>query len=212
MPPGVRGLGLRPVDLVRGEGGWSARIVGKGRKPGQVALSPSLVANLQAYAYQLDLPRDARLFPVSRMRVHQVVSDAFQAAGIAKPDHVGAVHVLRHSGAIARLEQTGNPKALQDHLRHADARMTLRYRVEYERPATMPQKVLEKLAPYRRAAEVGVNVRVVFVCETRAAEKLFQDLGEGVQLLTSTLGDVIEGPVIGPETVWRHRGGGVALY
>ena len=120
-------LGLRPVDLVRGEGGWSARIVGKGRKPGQVALSPSLVANLQAYAYQLDLPRDARLFPVSRMRVHQVVSDAFQAAGIAKPDHVGAVHVLRHSGAIARLEQTGNPKALQDHLRHADARMTLRY-------------------------------------------------------------------------------------
>ena len=77
-------------------------------------------------AYQLDLPRDARLFPVSRMRVHQVVSDAFQAAGIAKPDHVGAVHVLRHSGAIARLEQTGNPKALQDHLRHADARMTLR--------------------------------------------------------------------------------------
>ena len=36
-------LGLRPVDLVRGEGGWSARIVGKGRKAGQVALSPSLV-------------------------------------------------------------------------------------------------------------------------------------------------------------------------
>ena len=47
---------LRPVDLVRGEGGWSARIVGKSRKPGQVALSPSLVTNLQTYAYQLDLP------------------------------------------------------------------------------------------------------------------------------------------------------------
>ena len=56
-----------------------------------------------------------------------MVSDAFEAAGVAKPAHVGAVHVLRHSGAIARLEQTGNPKALQDHLRHADARMTLRY-------------------------------------------------------------------------------------
>ena len=57
--------------------------------------------------------------------VHQVVfSDAFDAVGIAK--HVGAVHVLRDSAAIARLEQTGNPKALQDHLRHADARMTLR--------------------------------------------------------------------------------------
>ena len=34
---------------------------------------------------------------------------------------------LRHSGAIARLEATGNPKALQDQLRHFSARMTLRY-------------------------------------------------------------------------------------
>ena len=120
-------LGLRPVDLVRGDGGWSARIVGKGHKVGQVALSSSLVAQLHAYAYQLELARDAAFFPVTRVRVHQIVSDAFDASGIAKPDHVGAVHVLRHSGAIARLEQTGNPKALQDQLRHTDARMTMRY-------------------------------------------------------------------------------------
>ena len=55
------------------------------------------------------------------------MQEAFEKAGIATPEHVGAVHVLRHSGAIARLEQTGNPKALQDQLRHQDARMTLRY-------------------------------------------------------------------------------------
>ena len=30
-------------------------------------------------------------------------------------------------GALARLAQTGNPKALQDQLRHVDARMTIRY-------------------------------------------------------------------------------------
>ena len=48
-------------------------------------------------------------------------------AGVEKLPGVGAVHVLRHSGAIARLEQNGNPKALQDQLRHADARMTLLY-------------------------------------------------------------------------------------
>jgi integrase len=40
---------------------------------------------------------------------------------------VGTVHVLRHSGAIARLAATGNPKAVQDQLRHKEARMTLRY-------------------------------------------------------------------------------------
>ena len=35
--------------------------------------------------------------------------------------------MLRHSGSIARMEATGNPKAPQDHLRHQPARMTLRY-------------------------------------------------------------------------------------
>ncbi len=64
---------------------------------------------------------------MSRVRVHQIVKEAFQTGGVAKPEHVGAVHVLRHSGAIARLEENGNPKALQDQLRHQDAKMTLRY-------------------------------------------------------------------------------------
>ena len=89
--------------------------------------SRNLCGRKVTYAYQLELPRDAAFFPVTRVRVHQIVSDAFDASGIAKPDHVGAVHVLRHSGAIARLEQAGNPKALQDQLRHTDARMTMRY-------------------------------------------------------------------------------------
>ncbi len=98
-------LGLRPVDLVRGDGGWSARIVGKGGKAGQVALSSSLVAQLHAHAYQLELPRDAAFFPVTRVRVHQIVSDALGASGIGKPDHVGlsygqAVHRGHHSSKV----------------------------------------------------------------------------------------------------------------
>jgi integrase/recombinase XerD len=36
-------------------------------------------------------------------------------------------HLLRHSGAIARLNRTGNPKSLQIHLGHADMKMTTRY-------------------------------------------------------------------------------------
>ena len=120
-------LQLRPLDLVQSEIGWAARVVGKGRKSGMVALSNSLVGQLHAYAYRLALSMDDRFFPVSRGRVHQIVTEAADSAGISIPDHVGAVHVLRHSGAIARLEQNGNPKALQDHLRHSSARMTLRY-------------------------------------------------------------------------------------
>ena len=120
-------LGLRPVDLRRSGHGWSAWVVGKGAKRGEVSVSASLVARLQAYAYQKELPRDGRFFPVTRIWAHQIVQRAFEVAGIEKPPGVGAVHVLRHSGAIARLEQTGNPKALQDQLRHADARMTLLY-------------------------------------------------------------------------------------
>lgn len=85
------------------------------------------MANLQSYAYRAELSPDLPFFPISRARVHQVMKEAFDAAGIVKPEHVGAVHVLRHSGAIARLEQTGNPKALQDQLRHQDTRITLKY-------------------------------------------------------------------------------------
>ena len=119
---------LRPQDLIRtSAGGWVATVTGKGNKTAQVALSPSLVANLQSFAYRGQLPPDRPFFPISRVRVHQIMQEAFETSAIAKPEHVGAVHVLRHSGAIARLEQTGNPKALQDQLRHQDARMTLKY-------------------------------------------------------------------------------------
>ena len=120
-------LRLRPLDLVRSESGWAAQITGKGSKRGMVALSPSLIAQLHQYAYGWVLQRDARFWPITRGRVHQIVTEAAGRAGIVIPEGVGAVHVLRHSGAIARLEATGNPKAVQDHLRHQSARMTLRY-------------------------------------------------------------------------------------
>ena len=120
-------LGLRPVDLRQSGTGWSAWVTGKGGKRGEVALSTSLIAQLQAFAYQTDLAKDRRFFPITRGRAHQIVQQAFELAGVDKPPHVGAVHVLRHSGAIARLEETGNPKALQDQLRHTDVRMTMTY-------------------------------------------------------------------------------------
>lgn len=120
-------ISLSPNRLVQTPEGWLARIVGKGSQVREVAVSPSLAARLQSYAYRMGIKPDEALFPVSTTRVWQIVDRAFKTTGIRKPDHVGTVHVIRHSGAIARLEETGDPKALQDHLGHKQARMTLRY-------------------------------------------------------------------------------------
>ena len=120
-------LGVRPKDMVQNNNGWSVRIMGKGRKPGEAAISSSLAAMLQSYAYRYNISPEHKMFPVTPARAWQVVDRAFTLSGIVKPEHVGTVHVLRHSGALARLAATGNPKALQDQLRHTDAKMTLRY-------------------------------------------------------------------------------------
>ena len=120
-------LQITPMSLHQSEGGWATWIIGKGGKRPEVGISASLAAQLQAYAYRHDVPPDARIFPIDRSRVFRIVDRAFKTAGIPKPPGVGTVHVLRHSGAIELLKATGNPKAVQDHLRHADARMTIKY-------------------------------------------------------------------------------------
>jgi integrase len=120
-------VSLTPQSLTQTPYGWVARIKGKGNEVAEVAISPSLAGRLLSVAYRQGIKPDEKIFPVSTTRVWQIVDRAFDAAGIRKPDHVGTVYVLRHSGAIARLAATGNPKAVQDQLRHKEARMTLRY-------------------------------------------------------------------------------------
>lgn len=120
-------ISIRPQDIVQSTDGWQIRVTGKGSKYSAVAVSASLVAQLQAYAYREMIPPDTNIFSINRTRVFQIIQKAMEDAGIVKPEHVGAVHVLRHSGALERLRRTGNPKAVQDQLRHASAAMTLRY-------------------------------------------------------------------------------------
>lgn len=124
-------LSVRPMDIQEDPAGWTVRILGKGNKPREVAVSPSIAAELQSYCYRKAINRDDRIFPVSRSQVFRIVVKAFDDSGIVKPskerDHVGAVHILRHSGAIERLKATGNPKAVQDHLGHVSAEMTMKY-------------------------------------------------------------------------------------
>lgn len=121
-------LALAPKDIEYTGGGWRLRVFGeKGSGRTVVALSPSLAAQLQSFAYRQQIAPEQRLFPISRIRAYQIISKASTEAGLVRPPNVGAIHILRHSGAIERLRRTGNPKAVQDQLRHKSALMTLRY-------------------------------------------------------------------------------------
>ncbi len=110
-------LGVRPFDLQRTPDGWTVRVKGKGSKPVVVAISASIAAELQSYCYRARIGEGERIFPVSRSQVFRVVTEVFDRAGMPRPskerDHVGGVHILRHSGAIERLRLTGNPRATQ---------------------------------------------------------------------------------------------------
>ncbi len=99
-------------------------IEGKGRKPRMVACPDVLAHRLKSYAFDKKLSVDERLFRINRKRGWQIIKEAAEQAGITKKVYP---HLLRHSDAIERLRQTGNPKALQLHLGHASPFMTMRY-------------------------------------------------------------------------------------
>lgn len=120
-------LSVRPQDIIQVGNGWQVRVLGKGRKRSAVAVSTSLVAQLQAYCYRKGIKPDDRIFNFNPSRAFQIIKEMAGQAGLVKPDGVGTVHILRHSGAIERLKRTGNPKAVQDQLRHSTAYMTMRY-------------------------------------------------------------------------------------
>jgi integrase len=124
-------LTVRPCDLEEDPQGWHIRVKGKGNRVGVCAVSSQLVMQLQSFAYSSKIDPSSQFFPFNRSRAFQIISKAYKLAGLLQPskerDRVGCVHVLRHSGCIERLKQTGNPRAVQDQLRHKSSQMTLRY-------------------------------------------------------------------------------------
>ena len=99
----------------------------KGGHPPHAAISPTLAARLLSFAYQKGLANDAGFFTFNDRYAHRIVSRAAAAAGIKKPDGVGWVHLLRHSGAIERLRVTRHPPGVQAQLGHRSPFMTYRY-------------------------------------------------------------------------------------
>lgn len=99
-------------------------IRGKGKKPRMVACPDNLAHRLKSYAFDRKLGLDDKIFKISRKRAWQIVKEAAENAGITKTVYP---HLFRHSDAIERLRQTGNPKALQHHLGHSSTLMTMRH-------------------------------------------------------------------------------------
>ena len=92
------------------------------------------------------------------------------------------------------------------------------YCIEVERTAKHPERVSDKIHPYRTAFEdgeltgmAGKVAGVIFIVELPSAEDLFIRLGQGLPLLTTTLGDMRRGPLLGKRTVFRFEGGPITM-
>lgn len=117
-------LSLTPAKIFQFEGKPVLDIIGKGNKPRLVSCPESLAKRLTAYARHKKLDSQDRFFPFNRIRGWQIIKQAARKAGFEKRVFP---HLLRHSDAIERLRQTGNPKALQHHLGHSSISMVMRY-------------------------------------------------------------------------------------
>ena len=117
-------LKLTPSSIQTFEGKPVLSVMGKGKKPRLVACPERLAEKLKSYAYEKKIGPKDRLFPINRSRAWQIIKQASIKAGLKKRVYP---HLLRHSDAIERLRQTGNPKALQLHLGHSSTVMTMRY-------------------------------------------------------------------------------------
>ena len=117
-------LSLTPAKIYKFDGMWVIEVIGKGKKLRLVSCPENLANKLMAYAYHKKLDSQDRFFPFNRIRGWQIIKEAAIKAGFEKRIFP---HLLRHSDAIERLRQTGNPKALQHHLGHSSISMVMRY-------------------------------------------------------------------------------------
>lgn len=117
-------LSFTPSMIQEFEGRPILEIIGKGKKLRLVACPQNMIEKLKAYAYEKKIDFKERFFPINRHRAWQIINRAGNDAGLGKRVFC---HLLRHSGSIERLRQTGNPKALKDFLGHSSTLMTMRY-------------------------------------------------------------------------------------
>ena len=84
--------------------------------------------------------------------------------------------------------------------------------IEFERTAVRPERVAEKLGPYRRMAAAGRALPLLMVCETARGRRNFRAAAGTLPMLTTTLERALSGPVTGSVTVWSRDGVPAALH
>ena len=82
------------------------------------------------------------------------------------------------------------------------------YFLEYERSATGPERVTEKLRTYRRALRLGIRFQVIWITETQQAATRFLERARNLDVMVATLDALEAGPTAGPSTIWRSTAGG----
>ena len=84
--------------------------------------------------------------------------------------------------------------------------------IEFERTAVRPDRVAEKLGPYRRMAAAGRPLPLLMVCETALGRRNFRAAAGTLPMLTAIQERAFVGPVTGPVTVWSRDGVPAALH
>ena len=84
--------------------------------------------------------------------------------------------------------------------------------IEFERTAVRPERVAEKLGPYRRMAAAGRALPLLMVCETARGRRNFRAAAGTLPMLTTTLERALAGPVTGAVTAWSRDGVPAALH
>ena len=77
--------------------------------------------------------------------------------------------------------------------------------IEFERTAVRPDRVAEKLGPYRRMAAAGRPLPLLMVCETARGQRNFRAAAGTLPMLTTTLERALAGPVTGAVGVKPER-------
>ena len=86
------------------------------------------------------------------------------------------------------------------------------YYIEFERTAVRPERVAEKLGPYRRMAAAGRALPLLMVCETALGRRNFRAAAGTLPMLTANMERALAGPVTGGVTVWSRDGVPAALH
>ena len=82
------------------------------------------------------------------------------------------------------------------------------YLVEFERSATGPDRVTEKLRTFRRALRLGIRFWVIWITETHRAATRFLERTRNLDVMVATLEELEAGPIAGPGAIWRSTAEG----